>query len=74
MILSEMKNQELKGNIWFYCAANANKDRRFELNPDPSGKQAFDKKEFLAGNYMVKVQWEKQDGQQFYTEQHLTLK
>lgn len=70
----EMKNVAVKGNIWFYCAANANKDRRYELNPDASGKQVFDKTEFLAGNYMVKVQWEKQDGQQFYTEQYLTLK
>ena len=70
----EMKNEELKGNIWFYCAANANKDRRFDLNPDASGKQAFAIDEFNAGNYLVKVQWEKKDGQQFYSEQNLTLK
>jgi hypothetical protein len=70
----EMKNQELKGNIWFYCAANANKDRRFQLTPDASGKQAFNKNDFLTGEYLVKVQWEKNDGQQFYSEQYLTLK
>ena len=70
----EMKHEELTGNIWFYCAANANKDRRFDLKPDASGKQAFALDEFHAGNYLVKVQWEKKDGQQFYSEQNLTLK
>ena len=70
----EMKNEELKGNIWFYCAANANKDRRFDLNADASGRQVFALDEFNTGNYLVKVQWEKKDGQQFYSEQNLTLK
>ena len=70
----EMKNESVKGSVWFYCAANANKDRRFDLKPDASGKQAFDRSEFSVGKYTVKVQWEKPDGQQYYSEQYLTLK
>ena len=70
---AEMKSEQITGNVWFYCAANANNDRRFKLNPDPSGNQTFNKSEFSAGNYLVKVQWEK-GGQQFYSEQHLTVK
>jgi hypothetical protein len=69
----EMKSEPVKGNVWFYCASNANNDRHFQLNPDRDGNQAFNKTDFSSGNYLVKVQWEK-NGQQYYSEQHLTVK
>ena len=68
----EMKASNVQGKVWFYCASNAGNDRHFDLKPDASGLQRFDKKDFLPGNYLVKVQWEK-GGEQFYSEQHLTL-
>jgi hypothetical protein len=68
----EMKTANVRGNVWFYCASNAENDRHFELKPDATGTQSFERKQFSAGNYLVKVQWEK-SGEQFYSEQHLTV-
>ena len=68
----EMKAAKVHGNIWFYCPSNAENDRHFDLTPDASGIQRFDKKGFANGNYLVKVQWEKGD-EHYYSEQHLTI-
>lgn len=69
----EMKTGTVTGNVWFYCAANSNNDRHFQLSPDHSGIQSFDKNDFSMGRYLVKVQWE-EGGQQYYSEQNLTVK
>ena len=68
----EMRNAATKGKVWFYCAYNAAQDKQFDLQPDPTGLQAFPDNTIQPGNYLVKVSWEK-DGLNYYSERQLTV-
>lgn len=69
---AEMKNKPLSGSVWFYCAYNEKKDKRFNLQIDTNGNQSFALKELQPGNYTVKINW--MDGEKkYYTEQPLTV-
>jgi nitrogen fixation protein FixH len=63
----EMKNRQVEGSIWFYCAYDAAKDKKIELKPDASAKQQIPAAELLPGNYTVKIQW-KQADKHYYSE------
>jgi nitrogen fixation protein FixH len=69
----EMKNQQLEGSIWFYCAYDAARDRKMKLKPDASGKQQIAAAELLPGSYTVKIQW-KQADKHYYSEKKLIVK
>lgn len=69
---NEMKNSKVDGNIWFYCAYDAAKDKKIALNPDASGKQQIPVLELLPGNYTAKIQWQ-QEGKQYYSEKRLAI-
>lgn len=68
----EMKDVSIKGNIWFYCAYNSDKDKKFELLPDKNGVQLFGIKNIEPGNYTVRIDWSSA-GKNYYTEEPLTV-
>jgi FixH len=69
----EMKNKTITGEVWFYCAYNEKKDKKFELNLSTEGIQLFGKKLLNPGNYSVKITWNC-DGKAYYTEKSLAIK
>jgi hypothetical protein len=69
---AEMKNGNVSGNIWFYCASDASKDRHITIRINENAIQQIDKEIFLPGTYEVKVDWTK-DYKHYYTEQPLTI-
>lgn len=53
----ELNGEAVNGKIWFYCAADASKDRKFDLKPDANGKQLFEENMFFPVNYTIKIDW-----------------
>jgi len=68
----EMKQQIVSGNVLFYCAGDAQKDRNLSLQPDEDAAQYINVSQFLPGNYTVKVRWQA-NGQQYYSELFTTI-
>lgn len=68
----EMKNEIIKGQSWFYCATDAKKDRKFELQMNKNAEQLISADVFMPGNYIVKLNWSS-DGRQYYAEQNLII-
>ncbi len=68
----EMKDEKVSGNIWFYCAADAKRDRHISIEMNSEGFQEINKKIFLPGNYTVKFNWTSND-RHYYSEQPLTI-
>lgn len=68
----EMKNSEVQGSLWFYCAYDEKMDRKFELQPDKDAVQELDAGLFAAGNYTVKIEWTS-NNQHYYSEAKLRL-
>ena len=68
----EMKNGKITGNIWFYCAADAKKDRRVTIETNSEAVQRINKKIFLPGRYTVKFNWTN-NNKHYYAEQPLTI-
>ena len=68
----EMKNEMVKGESWFYCATDAKKDRKFDLQMNREAVQVIDANLFLPGKYIVKLNWSSA-GRQYYAEQNLII-
>jgi len=68
----EMKQATVTGNIWFYCAANAQKDRKMPLQLNIDAEQIINKRQFVPGNYTAKINWEA-NGVKYYAETPLTI-
>ncbi|MBN8686815.1 MAG: FixH family protein [Chitinophagales bacterium] len=66
----EMKHKSLTGEVYFYCAYDKTKDKRFELKADSLGRQVLPPGAVSAGNYTAKISW-KNGEQSFYSEQKL---
>ena len=43
----EMKDEKVSGNIWFYCAADAKRDRHISIEMNSEGFQEINKKIFF---------------------------
>jgi len=69
---AEMKNERVSGKIWFYCAADAKKDRHISIEMDADAMQQISKKVLRPGSYTVKLNW-KSNNKNYYTEQTLTI-
>lgn len=69
----EMKNKQLEGNVWFYCAYDAKKDRKLNLQPDVNGVQIIPSGNVSPGKYIVKVQW-KLDKDKYYSTRQITIR
>ena len=68
----EMKNGNVSGNIWFYCASDATKDRHIPIKLSAEALQQIERKIFLPGNYLVKFDWTN-NNKHYYSEQPLTI-
>lgn len=68
----EMKNKNVAGNILFYCAYDAAKDRKFDLQTNTAGQQLFPLQKIEAGNYTVKINWN-EAGKKYYAEKNVTV-
>ena len=64
---NEMQQTTVLGNALFYCADNALKDKKVPLQVNAGAEQTIDSREFVPGNYTVKLSWES-NGKQYYTE------
>lgn len=53
----EMKTVSLTGEVFFYCANDSKKDRKFKLSPDSTGTQYFSIGTVLPGSYRAKLSW-----------------
>lgn len=68
----EMKDKNLSGEVWFYCAYDGKKDKKFSLQADRNAVQSFALELVQPGNYTVKINWK--DGQKsYYSEKTLTV-
>jgi hypothetical protein len=64
----EMRHEAVSGNIWFYCAADANRDRHIPLATNEEALQQIDKNVLLPGVYTVKFDWTS-NNKHYHTEQ-----
>lgn len=69
---AEMKNKNVSGDVWFYCAYNSAKDKKFALKTDSEGIQAFPPASVGPGNYTVRINWA-ENGKKYYTKAKLTV-
>jgi hypothetical protein len=68
----EMKKAKVSGNIWFYCASDAKKDRHIPIEMNAEAVQYIDKKIFLPGRYTVKFDWIS-NNKHYYSEEMFTI-
>ncbi len=68
----EMKHKIVSGDIWFYCAYDEKRDKRFSLQVNPEGIQVFRSPAVLPGNYIVKINWSN-EGENYFSEKKLTV-
>lgn len=68
----EMENRSLTGDVWFYCAYDEKKDKKFTLQPGPGAVQVFDAAALQPGDYTVKISWV-ESGNYYFSENRLTV-
>ncbi|MBX2922751.1 MAG: FixH family protein [Chitinophagaceae bacterium] len=68
----EVKDKEIKGNLWFYCAYDEALDKRMSLQTNNDGMQVLDVKELKPGSYTVKIEWTC-NNLSYFKEEQLTL-
>ncbi|HVZ97757.1 MAG TPA: FixH family protein [Chitinophagaceae bacterium] len=68
----EMKNADVKGTAWFYCAYDATKDRHIDLKINRDASQQINIKDFVPGHYVVKFNWTSND-KAYYSELPFTI-
>jgi hypothetical protein len=68
----EMKEQDISGDVLFYCAYDKTKDKKIAFQPGSNGVQAFPPNTVSPGKYTVKINWFS-EGKNFYAEQLLTV-
>jgi nitrogen fixation protein FixH len=66
------KGDDIKGNVWFYCAYDSHNDRKFDLKPDSLAAQSFSKNKIRPGQYIVKTSWSA-GGESYYSEDKLEV-
>lgn len=67
---AEMKNRELHGDIWFYCAYDEQRDKKMALQTGPGAFQLIPLTAVKPGNYTVKINWS-DAGKKYYAEKNL---
>lgn len=69
---AELQDKKIEGEIWFYCAYDAARDKRFTLAMKDGSGQLFHNAAILPGTYIVKINWTSA-GKAYYTENNLTV-
>lgn len=71
---AEMKGKATAGEVYFYCAADSRKDRRFPLQADSNGIQVFETgTDILPGTYRIKLSWNTENIP-YYNETYFVVK
>lgn len=68
----EMKDKNPNGEVWFYCAYDEKKDKKFSLHINSDAVQSFRLQDLEPGNYTVKINWTAGD-KRYYSEKPLTI-
>ena len=68
---AEMKDKAITGDIQFYCAYNAEMDKKFQLQLS-DGFQVFNTKTVVPGSYTVRINWSS-EGKHYFSEKSLTV-
>jgi len=68
----EMKNKNVSGDIWFYCAADVKKDRHISIETNSEATQQINKAKLLPGIYTIKFDWSSQN-KHYHAEQPFTI-
>jgi len=69
---TEMKNKNITGELFFYCAYDSRKDRRLVINTGTEAVQIFDKSAVEPGRYTVKINWASEKTN-YYSEKTITI-
>lgn len=69
---AEMKNKNISGNIWFYCAYDEKRDKKYKLQLNADAMQTFEPSAIMPGNYTVKITWNNED-KTYFAEKKLTV-
>ena len=69
---AEMENERVSGTIWFYCAADASRDRHIPIETGSNVCQQISKKILLPGVYTVKFEWSS-NNKHYYEEQQFRI-
>lgn len=69
----EMKGIVANGDIWLYCSSDATRDKKYDLQPDTSGRQRIAANLIAKGSYLLKLTWSS-GGINYYHEQNLLIK
>ncbi len=72
LLPEEMKNKKLSGEIWFYCAYDESKDRKFKLETDADATQSFPPDQVQPGTYTIKIRWADEQ-KNYYTEKYIEV-
>lgn len=67
----EMKSETVSGTALLYCAADASRDRVFELHPGTNATQELALAQVPPGQYQLKISW-KTGKENYYAEKNLT--
>ena len=68
----EMREKQLTGSVFFYCASNIANDRKVALSTDGQAKQEINIKQFSKGLYTVKIEWSDHD-KHYYAEEPFVI-
>ena len=68
----EMKDKKITGEVWFYCAYDERKDKKFNLETDTNAAQSFTTDQVQPGNYTVKIKWADEQ-KSYYTEKSISV-
>lgn len=69
----ELNGENPTGEVWFYCATDDRKDKKFAMNTDASGKQIILKNTLPKSKYQVKLNWKTADHKIYYAEKDITI-
>jgi FixH len=70
---AEMKNKQVAGNVWFYCAYEQKNDKKISLQINKEAVQLITPGYLTPGTYTVKITW-KEESRNFYAEKNLIVK
>ena len=67
----EFNTKKIDAKIWFYCKADGNRDKKFEINTS-SASVVINKKQIFKGNFEIKITWFA-NGKNFYNAESITV-
>ena len=68
----ELKGDSITGEVWFYCAVNAENDRKMPLTVNDEGIMQISRNKLAACNYTLKITW-KADNNSYYKEEAIKI-